>query len=111
MCLRSTCLRLTAQICVVAIDPILAGRSEDIEIVAVFEGLGTVRHIRRNYHRLSFADDDGLTVDLKFKRAFEDVGDLLVLVTVHRTHGALLEEDARHHGALAPNHLASDGGA
>ena len=102
---------LASQIGVVPREPILARRREDVHVVGVFQGQRAVRHVGRNHHHLAGAQHDGLAVDLELQRAADDEGDLLVVVMVLRDTSALLQLHARHHGAVAGDHFAADGGA
>ena len=87
-------------------DPVLAGRIKDVKIDCVFEGLGFVRHVAGDEQNLAGFDDDDLAVDPEFKRAFQDVGDLFVLVAVLGDDAAFLEEDAGEHHIFANNEVA-----
>jgi hypothetical protein len=53
-------------------------------------------------------DHDLPPVNGKFQRAFQDVGDLLVVVLVPRHMGAFFQEYARQHDLFADHHLAVD---
>ena len=54
------------------------------------------------------ADGDFPVVDVEVQCAFEDVGDLLIVMAVQRHPGALLKQDARDHDVGPDDHLAAD---
>ena len=49
---------------------------------------------------------DLLAVDPELQRAIEDVGELLVVMAVHRDDAAFLQQHPRHHDLLADHKLA-----
>ncbi len=97
-----------AQVGVVSVDPVLAGRVEDVEVDGVFEREGFVGDVRRDAEDFAGADGDFAAFEMEFKGAVEDVGDLLVMVAVERDVGAFLEEDAGDHDVGANHELAAD---
>ncbi len=54
------------------------------------------------------ADDDFAAIDGKFQGAFENVGNLLVVMVVQRDVRAFLQQHARQHDFVADHHLAVD---
>jgi hypothetical protein len=89
----------------------VANGAEDIEIERVFERDRHVRHVRRDAQHLAGGNHDGLAFEMKFERAFQNVGDLFALMMVFRHHRAFGQEDLGDHGFVAGNDLAPDGGA
>src|ERR1017187_911184 len=111
-CTRRSLMPLSpAQVSVVLLEPVVADGAEDVEIERVFQRHGTVRHVGGNAQHLPLAHHDFAAADLEAERALKDVGDLLALVVVFRHNRALGEKDLRHHGLVARNDLACDGGA
>ncbi len=94
-----------AQVFVGLLDPVFARRIEDIEIDGVFQGLGLVRHVARDEQDLAGFDNDDLAVDPEFQSAFEDVGDLLVLMAVLGNDAAFFEQDAGEHHIFADHEV------
>lgn len=90
------------------VEPVVARWIEHVEIERVFESPGFMRHIRRDTKNFAGADDDFLAIDGEFQRAFEDVGELFIVMVVERDMTAFLEEDPRQHDLLAVNHFAVD---
>ena len=76
----------------------------------VFEGDSLVRHVRRYAKHLARSDNNFLTVQPELQSAFQDVGDLLVVVAVERDHAPSLQEDACDHHLLADHELPSQQG-
>src|SRR5205807_1941802 len=75
------------------------------------ERLSGVRQVGWNGQHLARADIDllrALFAEPEAERAFEDVGDLLVLVLVAGNDGALLQIDVRDHHPIAADHPAAD---
>ena len=64
---------------IVAVDPILARRIEDVEVHGVFESEGFVRNVGRDAEDLAGVDGDFVAFESKLQCAFEDVGDLFVV--------------------------------
>src|ERR1700731_3493567 len=73
-----------SQVLIGLIDPIGAGRIEDIEVDSIFDSLGFMRHVGGNAEDLARVNDDFLAVDPKFQGTIENVGQLLVVVAVFR---------------------------
>ena len=90
------------------VDPVGAGRSEDIEIERVLEGPSFMRQVRGNAKNFAGVDDDLFAIDGEFQCAFEDVSELLVVVMMKRDVAAFFEEDASEHNLLTVNHFAVD---
>ena len=95
----------TPQILVAFIDPIGAGRGEDIEIDCVFNRLGLMGHVGRNAEHFAGMHDDLFSVDPEFQSAIEDVSELLVVVAVLGNDAAFFEQHARQHNFLANDEL------
>jgi len=92
-------------------DPVFAGRSEDVEVDGVFEGLGGVGHVGRDDEGFSGGDgDDASIVEGEAQGAGENVGDLLVVVAVTGDDGSLAEDEAGEHALCAVYELAGDEG-
>ena len=95
-------------------DPVLAGRGEDVEVDAVFEGLGGVREITGDDEDLAGEDDlvDGgaFFTEREEERALGDVRDLLVGMVVARDDASLFELKASEHGLRAGDKLAGEQG-
>jgi len=73
-----------SQVGVVAVDPVLARGIEDVEIDGIFEGEGFVRNVGRNAEDFAGVDGDFFTFQGELQCAFEDVGDLFVVMAVQR---------------------------
>ena len=103
----STFARTSSQVGVIAVDPILARGIEDVEIDGVFEGEGFVRNVGRDAEDFASVDGDFFAFEGKLQCAFEDVGDLFVVMAVQRDVRAFLEQDAGDHDAGAYYELAA----
>src|SRR6266404_4728899 len=102
---------LAPQIRVVAVDPVLARRGEDVDVERVLERLCGMREMRRDRQHLAGAHVDHLgsvVAELEAHRAAEHVRDLFVVVRVLRNDRALREIDLRDHHRLAGDERASD---
>src|SRR5579871_6849566 len=62
-----------AQILVVLVDPVFAGRVEYIEVDGIHEGLGLVRHVAGNGQDFARVHDNFLTINPELERTLEDV--------------------------------------
>ena len=97
-----------SQVGVVAVDPVLARRVEDVEVYGIFEGKGLVRNVGRDAEDFAGMDGDFFTFEGKLQCTFEDVGDLFVMVAVQRDVCAFFEQDTRDHDVSADYELAAD---
>jgi hypothetical protein len=93
----SSAMRLSAQILVGLFNPVRAWWIEDVEINRVFESFRLVRHIAWDGEDFPSANDNFLAIDPKLQSAFENVRDLLVVVTVQGNDAALFHEHAGDH--------------
>src|SRR5262249_55548757 len=93
------------QISVGLVEPVLAWRIEDVYVDGIFHGLSLVRHVRRNAENFARTNDDFLAVNPELQRAFHDVGELLVHMTVFRHDATLLQQDASQHELVSGDHL------
>ena len=103
--------RLFAKVAVVFVDPVLAGRGEDVEVDAVGERGGGVGKVARDDE--DFAGVDGVrgaVVEVEAECALGDEGDLLVVVGVARDDAAFGEDDAGEHGFFAGDKFAGEKG-
>ena len=95
-------------------DPVLAWRSEDVEVDAVFESLSGVREIAGDDEEFAGADDlfGGGTffAESEEKSALGDVGDLLIGMVVAGDDAALFELKASEHSLSAVDELTGDEG-
>src|ERR1019366_4382058 len=73
---------LASQVLVGFVDPIGAGRIENVEVHRVFERLGLVRHVGGDAEHFAGVDDNFLAVDPELQRSVEDVSELFVVVAV-----------------------------
>ena len=105
-----TPLATVAEIVVGLVEPVLAGRGEDVEIECIFKSPGFVGHVRRDAQNFAGANDDLLAVDGKFQGTFEDVSKLLIDVMMQRDVAVFFDEDAGEHDLLTVNHFAVDVG-
>jgi hypothetical protein len=84
---------LEAAIGVVAVDPVLAGWVEDVEVYGVFESVGFVGEVGWDAEDFAGADDDFFVAafvrDEELERAFENVADLFIVMMVHGDDGSL----------------------
>jgi hypothetical protein len=101
-----------AEIAIVAGDPVLAWRGEDVEVDGVFEGLGGVGKVGGDDEDFAGADDlvDGRAFfsEGEAESALGDVGNLLVGVVVAGDDAAFFEFEASEHGLGAGNKLAGE---
>jgi hypothetical protein len=67
-------LTAVAQIVVSLVEPVGAGRSEDVEIEGILERPGFMRHVRGDAKNFAGAHDDLLAINGKFQCALEDIG-------------------------------------
>jgi hypothetical protein len=93
---------------IVAIDPILARRIEDVEVYGIFEGVDLVRDIWRDAEDLAGMNDDAFAGDQKLESTLEDICDLLVVVMVQRDICTLLEKNSGDHDIFTYDKLPSD---
>jgi hypothetical protein len=100
--------KASAEVAVILVDPILTGRREDVEVDGVGEGGGGVGEISGDDENFSWVDRArGAVVEVEAKCAFGDKGDLLVGVGVAGDDAAFFEHNARKHGLVAGDELAS----
>ena len=64
-----------------------------------------MRHVRGDHQNLARAHHDFFSLDGKFQRAFQNVGDLLIFMAVHRHDAAGAQKKPRQHALLAGNEL------
>ena len=101
--------RLFAEVTVVFIDPILARRSEDVEVDAVGEGGCGVWEVAGDDEDLTFVDGKGsAVVEVEAESALGDEGNLLVVVGVAGDDAAFGEDDAGEHGFFAGDELTGE---
>src|ERR1035437_843313 len=99
------------QVRVAAVEPVLARRREDVDVERVLERHRGVRQIRGYVQHLAGGDVDLLRLvvaEAEAQHAFEDVGDLLVVVRVLRDDRALCEIHVRDHHRVAGDEPAPD---
>src|SRR5215831_11938959 len=87
------------------VNPVSAGRGEDVQIHRILESYSFMRHVRRNAKYLARVDHNLFAIDIKLQRAFDDVGQLLVLMAMQRYDASLLEEHASEHNFLTEYEL------
>ena len=98
-----------AEVGVVFVDPVLAGRGEDVEVDAVFFCGGGVGEVAGDDE--DFAGVDGVrsaVVEVEAESALSDEGDLLVGVGVAGDDAALGEDYAGEHRLLAGDEFARE---
>ena len=100
--------RRLAQISVVAVNPVLPRRVENIERNRVFEDENLVGSVRCDAENLPGADDLFAPIDDEPERAFRDVADLLVKVAVLGHMGAFLQHNPGEHHVGANQILPRD---
>ena len=89
--------------------PVGARWREDIEVDGVFQRLGFVRQIGRDYqHFTGTHGDHSAITEREAQGAFQDVSDLLILMAVLRHQCAAPKRQARQHGAFSVHKLAID---
>ena len=93
---------------VVAVDPILTRGIEDVEVDGVFEGEGFVGYVGWDAEDFAGVDDDFFVFKDELQSAFEDVGDLFVVMAVQRDVRAFFQQDAGDHNTGAYDELAAD---
>src|SRR5689334_15836610 len=106
--MQSTADSSISQVRVSLIDPILTRWIENIKVHRVFKRLSRVRHAGRNGEDLPGVYRNLLAVEGELQRAFKNIGDLFVDVTVHGYDISLLDQDARKHHVLAYHELPSE---
>ncbi len=72
----------------------------------ILKRLRLVRHVRRNGQDLAAIHHDLPAVNPEFQRSFQNVSDLLIVVTVLRHGRTLLQQNAGDHDVLAHDELA-----
>src|SRR3954451_20721823 len=95
---------LAAEVRVRPVQPVLPRRGEDVDVEAVLERDGAMREIARDHQHLAGADGVDVLLVLaeeELEGAFEDVGDLLVVVAVGRDLGAGREVHVGEHHLVA----------
>ena len=100
---------LLPQVGVGLVEPVRARRVEDVHIEGVLQRMGLVRHVARQVQHLARAHDDllgAVVPDQEPQRAFQDVGELLILMGMLGDDAALLEIDMRQHHLVAGDHAA-----
>src|ERR1700730_12093446 len=100
-------LRFLPQVSIIFIDPILTGRIKDVQVDRVLQRNRLMRHVGWNAQHFPSRDREFPVVDVEVQGAFENIGDLLIVMAVQRHPGALLQQDARGHYVGAHNHLPS----
>lgn len=102
-------LRDFAEVAVVFVDPILAGRGEDVEVDAVFFSGGGVREVAGDDEDLAGVDGvGGAVVEVEAESAFGDEGNLLVVVGVAGNDAAFGEDNAGEHGLFTGDEFAGE---
>src|SRR4051812_9849397 len=99
------------EVAVGAIQPILPGRAEDVDVERVLEGARLVQYVRGNVQHLSFTNDDfvfAVGADVEVQGAREDVRQLFVVVRVLRHERILLEIHMCEHHLVTGHELATD---
>ena len=98
-----------AEVGVVFVDPVLAGRGEDVEVDAVFFGGGGVGQVAGDDEDFAGVDSvRGAVVEVEAEGAFGDEGDLLVVVRMAGDDAAFGQDDAGEHGLVAGDELARE---
>ncbi len=97
---------LASQILVGLVDPIGAGRIEDVEVDGIFERLGFVRHVRGDAQNLAGVDHDFVAVDRKLQGALKDISKLFVVVAVLGDDAAFFQQHTRQHNFLTNDELS-----
>jgi hypothetical protein len=82
------------------VDPVRAGRRENVDVDRVFNGYCLMRHVGRNTQKLAGSDDNILAVDRKPEGTFLHVRNLLVNVAVHRDHAPFFEQNPGDHNLV-----------
>jgi hypothetical protein len=101
--------QLFAEVGVVFVDPVLAGRGEDVEVDGVGEGGGGVWEVAGDDEDLAGVDGvRGAVVEVYAVGAFGDDGDLLVGVGVAGDDAAFGEDDSSEHGFFAGDEFAGE---
>jgi hypothetical protein len=98
-----------AEVGVIFVDPVLAGRGEDVEVDAVFFCGGGVGEVAGDYE--DFAGMHGVrgaVVEVEAESALGDEGDLLVGVGVTGDDAAFGEDDAGEHRFFAGDEFARE---
>jgi hypothetical protein len=113
MSFKATLQLFAAEVGVVAGDPVVARRGEDVEVVGVFEGFGHVRDVAGDDEGLSAVDVVHLLLGAFFadgetENAGEDEDDLFIGVRVPGNDAAFLQLNAREHCLFAVNELARE---
>ncbi len=88
------------------VDPVGSGRIEDVEVDRVFERLSLVRHIAWDCQNLTRTNHNFPAIDPELERALENIGELLVVVTVQGNNAALFHEYASDHDVSADDEVA-----
>ena len=94
------------QVLISLVNPVGARRIEYIKIDRVLHGFRPVRHVRRDGQHLAGVHHDLFAVNPELQCAFQNIGELLVVMTVQRDDAALLHQDPRHHDVVTHHKLA-----
>ena len=98
-----------AEVAVVFVDPVLAGRGEDVEVDGVDLGRGGVGEVAGDDENFAGVNGvRGAVVEVEAEGAFGDEGDLLVVVRVAGDDAAFGEDDAGEHGLVAGDEFAGE---
>ena len=99
-------LLFSTQVLVGLVDPVGAGRMENVEIDGIFQGLSFVRHVWRDGQHFAGIHDKNLSVDPELQCPVENIGDLFVGVAVFGDDAAFLKQNAGQHDILANDEMA-----
>jgi hypothetical protein len=96
---------LSTQVFVGFIDPVGAWRVENVEVDSIFQGFCFVRHMGRDGQDVTGAYHDDLSIDPEFQGAFDNVCDLLVMMTVLGNDAALFQQYACQHHVFTDDEM------
>src|SRR4029077_19041082 len=102
---RQRILSSAAQILVGLVNPVGTRWAEDVEVDGIRQRFGFMRHMRRDGQYLSAVHDDHFAVNPELERSFENIGDLLVVVTMFRHDAALFQQYTCEHHFLTNHKL------
>jgi hypothetical protein len=96
---------LRAEIGISPADPVRPGRAEHVKIYSVFQRFRGMRNIPRDYEDFPGPHDHLSPRQGELQRAFEDIGDLFILVAVQRHDTACAKYQPCQHALFTRDKL------
>lgn len=99
-------LELVSEIVVGLVKPVLAGRTEDVNIKRVLQRDGLVGHMRWEVQHFTGRNNNSrlvLVANEEVEAALENVGELLIFMRVHGDNAPFLQVDMGQHHSIGRN--------